>query len=353
MEAYITGLGNISPQPTFDPNYFLEEVRAYYDNQLTCMAPDYKPYIPPRMARRMGKSLKMGVAAAHICLKDAQVAVPDAIVTGTSFGCIAQTEKFLKALVQQKEQLLSPTAFIQSTHNTIAAQIALLLKCKGYNYTYVHRGFSFESALLDGQLLLKEGAAETVLVGATDELTPSSFTITHRLDHWKKKPVNSLEVLQDDSNGSIAGEGAAFFTLSATKSSHYYATLKGVSTFYKPRGKTVVQDKIRSFLAMHHTNLQKIDLVLLGYNGHRKTDPIYRYLQANCLKDIPAAYYKHLCGEYFTATAFGLWVAAKVIRNQTVPNILRLNEFEDRPICQVLLCNYTKEDHYSLILLSN
>ena len=52
------------------------------------------------------------------------------------------------------KNILTPTSFIQSTHNTVGGQIALGLECKGYNFTYVHASISFESALLDAQLQL-------------------------------------------------------------------------------------------------------------------------------------------------------------------------------------------------------
>ena len=59
-------------------------------------------------------------------------------------------------MVDSNESALNPTPFIQSTHNTIGSQIALLLQCQGYNQTYTQRAFSFENVLLDAILELKE-----------------------------------------------------------------------------------------------------------------------------------------------------------------------------------------------------
>ena len=58
--------------------------------------------------------------------------------------------------MDNREQMLNPTAFIQSTFNTVGAQLALLLKIHAYNVTYVHRGLSFESALIDGIISIAE-----------------------------------------------------------------------------------------------------------------------------------------------------------------------------------------------------
>ena len=58
------------------------------------------------------------------------------------------------------KNILTPTSFIQSTHNTVGGQIALELQCKGYNFTYVHGSNSFESALLDAKLQLELNEAK-------------------------------------------------------------------------------------------------------------------------------------------------------------------------------------------------
>ncbi len=46
--------------------------------------------------------------------------------------------------------------------------------------TYVHRGLSFESALLDAMMKIEEGS-ENILVGAIDEMTETSYIIQQRL----------------------------------------------------------------------------------------------------------------------------------------------------------------------------
>ncbi|PIX32882.1 MAG: beta-ketoacyl synthase, partial [Bacteroidetes bacterium CG_4_8_14_3_um_filter_31_14] len=48
------------------------------------------------------------------------------------------------------------------THNTISSQIALILKCHGYNSTYAGRGACFETALLDAKILINEEHLQNV-----------------------------------------------------------------------------------------------------------------------------------------------------------------------------------------------
>ena len=192
---YIRATGNISPQKTFGHLPFLTEPVEYTGNRLACIEPDYKEFIDVKQIRRMSRIIRMGVAAAMECLQEAGVKVPDAIVTGTAYGCLEDTGLFLTKMVEFNEELLTPTAFIQSTHNTIGAQIGLMLQCNNYNNAFVHRGFSFESALLDGMMLLKEKEATNVLVGAVDEITNISHTILSRMGLYKQEPVSNLELL--------------------------------------------------------------------------------------------------------------------------------------------------------------
>ena len=273
---FINGLGNISPQKTTDSSHFLDDPLSFETTRLKCIDPGYKDFIPAELIRRMSRIIKMGIAASKICLKDAGIGagelsqrniVPGAIITGTGLGCIEDTEKFLASMINNKEEFLTPTSFIQSTHNTVAGQIALLLKCHSYNFTYVHRGISFESALLDAFTQLTLGESGNVLVGGSDELTNNSFTITSRLGFWKQKPINNMNLLDDQQRGSIAGEGATFLFLENCKNEHTYARLDGLTTFLKPSSGANVSQRLHEFLAAHGLSAGDISLLILGLNG--------------------------------------------------------------------------------------
>ena len=108
-------------------------------------------------------------------------AAVEAVVTATGLGCIADSEKFLDSLIANEERMLNPTPFIQSTFNTVGAQIALLRGLHCYNTTYANRWTSFENALTDAALRIGAGLSRAVLVGAFDETTPSAGIILQRL----------------------------------------------------------------------------------------------------------------------------------------------------------------------------
>jgi 3-oxoacyl-(acyl-carrier-protein) synthase len=369
---YINGLGNVSPQKTADAGKFLEEPLSFEANQLGCIDPGYKQFIPAELFRRMGRIIKMGVAASKLCLRDAaagfnktdvQEILPDAIITGTGLGCMEDTEKFLASMIRNKEEFLTPTSFIQSTHNTVAGQISLLLKCHSYNFTYVHRGISFESALLDAATQIFMGELSNALVGGSDELTANSFAITSRLGYWKQKPVQTLNLLNDQQRGTIAGEGSCFFFLENTKNEHTYARVAGVTTFLKPESGPEVSRRLHDFLATLGLPVSEIGLVILGLNGDPRTDRWYHDLVETDFPDASLAFFKHLCGEYHTASAFATWLAAMALKTQSVPEVVRLKRAMDLkspemslPLAQrlehVLIYNHFRGNNHAFILLS-
>src|SRR5665213_1931251 len=234
MKQYIRSSACISPQKTFSQVNFLTEVIEYNGTRLRAIEPDYTEFIDPKLIRRMSHIIKMGLAASQECLNEGNTNMPGAIITGTAYGSLGDTVSFLTRLIELNEEMLPPTAFIQSTHNTVAAQIALMLKCHQYNNTFVHKGISFESALLDAIMLLKENEADNILVGGTDEMSDASFTILSRLGLYKRWPVSNLSLFTTHSKGTISGEGSVFFLLTDKPSADNLAKLCGVQTFYKP-----------------------------------------------------------------------------------------------------------------------
>ena len=134
--------------------------------------PDFRQLFSPLEARRMGRLLKRAVWTSRRALEAAALEMPDAIVTGTDFGSMNQSEAFLGALKQGGDATPRPTNFMQSTHNTIGSLIAIQLGCHGYNATYSHKGNSFRSALQDAWMQIALGDIENALVGWFDEDFP-------------------------------------------------------------------------------------------------------------------------------------------------------------------------------------
>jgi len=354
MEAFIRGIGNISPQPTFDNAAFLEEVRQFTTARLMALEPDYKQFIQPMQLRRMSRLLKMGVTAAGICLKDAGVAKPDAIITGTGLGMMEETEKFLNGILDNGEQLLNPTPFIQSTHNTVGASIAVMLGCNNYNLTYVHGPVSFENALLDSLMWLAEHPHDKVLLGGIEELTSDHFKVTDSMGFWKKEETRNLNLLEYKTPGTIGGEGASFFLLTNQDDPLNYAKISSLSTRFNPDLKPQAASFMEEFLAENNCKIADIDLVIMGLNGDPENDIIYNPIRKLFGAQTIQTYFKHLCGEHYLASSFALWLAAKLAKSQQVPGIIRLNDVSKTSgIKNILICNHSKNLHHAFVLVTS
>ena len=300
MRIFIHAFNAISPATSFEMDEETITVPESEGGALYCQEPVYKQYIAPKLLRRMSRAVKMGVACALENLKQTQTEYPNAILTGTGLGCVADTVKFLDQMTENKETLLNPTAFIQSTHNTVSGQIALLLSCKSYNLTFTQNQFSFESALLEGMMLLEENHRHKILVGGVEELTTES----HQLLKSAGCATDGLS-----KNGYIPGEGAAFFTLSGEKIKEDQIELVDLRIRPALDPDTEINGVVDALLQQHHLQWSDIDLLLTGENDKCSAQKYYGWLSNEKFDDIPKISFKNYCGEYDTASAFALWQA--------------------------------------------
>ena len=296
MSVYIHSIGQIAPDAS---------VNDAINGRLNCIEPDYTAFFDSRTIRRISRIIKIGTASAMMALRNANLEMPGAIIVGTGFGCLEDTSLFLRKMITNKEETLNPTPFIFSTHNSIASQIALQLKCHAYNSTYSHRNFSFESALLDAFLLIKEEETNNVLVGAADELTEDSFDLLKRIGYYKPS--------------DIAGEGASFFVLSDKKDPSAFAELRSIEFISNTEIETIIT-KAKKLVIENN-----IDAIIVGSH----TNDLYANDKAmlDALNIDNKIFYKHICGEYATASAYGFGVANAHIKENKAKNVLIYNQY--------------------------
>jgi 3-oxoacyl-[acyl-carrier-protein] synthase II len=338
MKIYIRSTGNISPQHSLDRNAFFLSRISSSNNFLKSLEPDYDNFIDSKMIRRMSRIVKMGVAAAMTCLRNAGVENPAAILTATAYGCLEDSSAFLRRMIEFEEKMLSPTAFIQSTHNTVGAQIALLLKCHNYNNTIVHRAFSFENALTESFLLLQEGVSP-VLVGAIDEITDDRHSILSRFGLYRNSEISS---------GNKAGEGAAFFLLAKEPGNNPQAIIKDFKILYKPENARKVQESMLDFLDKNDLPVDQIGLVLSSGTKNEKMEERDNFLPDSKFRGKPNFPFKSLCGDYPTNSGFAVWLATLILKEQSAPGWMPGIKF---PLKNILIHNQNVNTHHSFLLI--
>jgi 3-oxoacyl-(acyl-carrier-protein) synthase len=351
--CYIQGSAAISAQPTFEGDFFSLPMVVTEANNLVAIEPDYKAFIPPNSLRRLSRLLRMGLTAALKAVQNGGQQSPDVIITGTGKGSLSDTEKFIRDIVEYQERALNPTPFIQSTYNSVNGLIALQQKSTGYNNTFVHRGFSFENALLDSMLQLAEGDVKRTLTGCFEEMTAEHFYIKSRIGFWKEADTGNAQLFDRNTPGSISGEGATFFLLGDKRTENTEACITGIKMLYKPSAETL-EIGLKALLDKHGIGVDDIDLVISGRNGDINTDHYYRVLFAANCPATPEVPFKQLCGEHDTAGAFAVWLAAQILKLQQLP--VSLQAFVPNPpnfFRRILIYNHFIGEQHTFFLLEH
>jgi 3-oxoacyl-(acyl-carrier-protein) synthase len=333
-KLYVNGAAAVSVQDSFNQPFTGEFIR-HQQLFVPAVEPPFAHYISPVAARRMSRIIKRAVCVSQLALDQAGISCPDGIIFGTGLGCIEDTEKFLSAMIAQEEQLMQPAFFVQSTHNTIAAQVAIRLACHGYNNTHMQRRLSFESALMDAQAVMLQHQAQSILVGGHDELTPKYFQLLHKAGYYSFDSQTG--------KGSFAGEGSCAFVLSQRPSAQSYAVLEGLSLRYTGLERPSVEALALPFLQALGVAPEAVGSLVTAYTDDAEGAAPYATLAQSALSGAQHLPFKALCGEYFTASAFGFWLAVHYLRHQNP------SETSARPY--ILLHNHSQGKHHSLILL--
>jgi 3-oxoacyl-[acyl-carrier-protein] synthase II len=232
QKVYIRAASQISIQEPLSSSW-QEEPLTYSEGMHHCLDPDWSQFFTPMQSRRMGNLMKRALATSLQVIRDSGIENPDAIVTGTGLGCIENTEIFLGKMCREGEEMLPPTQFMQSTHNTIGSLVAINIHCTGYNCTYSQDTISFESALLDAFLQMKSGEIATALAGSHDEITDTAFYFLRKSGWIGPK--------------DIASEGSAALMLS-TSPEKTLCEIADVQIMHAPED---IQSVVASFGAEH------------------------------------------------------------------------------------------------------
>ena len=316
---YLVAASTISHQPTYKKSgYSLRLQKLNKSSNL--LHPDYSLIIPANKRRRMSEAIKMSIACTADVLEQGSIAQPDAIIVGTGLGCSQFTKTFLDKISASENSAISPSSFMLSTHNTMAGQISLYLKNHNYNMTHTHNSLSFEYALLDGILSIREGC-DNVLVGGVDEDESLLFNMGARL-HMRDVHVTG---------------SASFFLL--TKEAHRGRAIRLVDVscqVHVPSNIRLVMD----FLQSHNISAHNIHAVLFA-----TFDDIFQQDLTSQFSGSHIIDYQELSGVHFTSSAFALGYALD-IASVSYP------QYSGTDSKGILICNNMIKSHLGLVLVN-
>lgn len=306
IRVYIKAATQISMQQPLSEAWMTAPVE-HTEPYVRSLDPNFRDWLNPLESRRMGKILKRALVTAQKVMHDSGVQQPDAVITGTGLGCIENTELFLDQLCREGEEMLKPTYFMQSTHNTISSLISIHDHLHGYNTTYSHKSVSFDSALLDAFTQLRLGDIRTALVTGNDEMTPSYFNILQRAGYVGQP-------------GQVAAGETSVAMMLTTDPADALCEIEEVSM--SVRG---VQQP-----------LAPADLLVLGTNGVPQNDQLYREV-AQQMPGVETFEYKRLFGESYTVSGLGIYAAAHLLSQGRAGRVLFVNHSDNLNVTFVTL----------------
>jgi 3-oxoacyl-(acyl-carrier-protein) synthase len=352
-QAYINAIASISPLQEMELDTFVKLCPQNDTVRLSAIEPQYKNYISSIKLRRMSRVLKMAHAAAFYCLQKAEVEIPQMINLATGLGCQVDTFLFLKELIEQKEEILKPTAFINSTHNIPAGTLAIELKSRGQNFTFSHSQLNFEHALLDALLNFELGEASQALVGGVDEISDEMHIIYNHLGVLAPTVWHQAFV-EAQSKGFIHGEGSCFAMLDATFSANSLVQIKGMHLAYNHKTTSQIVQTIHDFLNELDLHASSIDVVVCGNVGAGIADQLLNESLKELELSSKQLIFKHLTGEYNSSGAAAFNISAQILIQNQIPDYFWAhpsNETKNLKPKRSLIINHNVSTDYSLILM--
>ncbi len=128
--------------------------------------------VAPLKKRRWAKLQQMALDCATSSLNDVQLNLQNhqvGVCLGTGLGMVAETQRFVEAVILSKEAEPIPSAFTNSVHNATSSAVAQKFSFKGLNSATTAKEVSFECALKQAWREINAGGISVALVGACDE----------------------------------------------------------------------------------------------------------------------------------------------------------------------------------------
>jgi len=153
------------------PNLFINGFSVLQGDAAT---EDFAPFMDVRKLRRAEPISKNALLCALRAFEQAHITDDDrahlAISLAMGAGALSSTLKFMDSIIEDGDELSSPTAFASSVHNSTALFLSLVLGIHGPCVVTGQLDASFAGALLTAQQFLAKNKCEQVLVSVTEDV---------------------------------------------------------------------------------------------------------------------------------------------------------------------------------------
>jgi act minimal PKS ketosynthase (KS/KS alpha) len=279
---------------TFDPSAFRSRIAAECDFDAAAAG------LSPREIRRMDRATQFAVVCTAESLADAGLVpheLPPArtgVSVGSAVGCTTGLEQeYVVTSDSGRKWLVDadyavPHLYDYFVPSSIAREVAWAAGAEG-PATVVSTGCtSGIDAVGHATQLIREGAADVMLAGATDApispITLASFDAIKATSPRNEEPESASRPFDRTRNGFVLGEGAAMFVLeeaehARARSAHIYAEITGYATRSNAYHMTGLRtdgremaEAIRSALDESRSNPTAIDYINAHGSGTKQND---------------------------------------------------------------------------------
>jgi hypothetical protein len=197
---------------------------------------------------------------------------------------------------------------------------------------------------------LKERPDAGFLLGCTDEISAYNYNIDSLAGWFRKEPVLNTELFADSADGTIPGEGSFMVWMNNQKEGAF-ASLDAVRTIHT-EDPAVLLNILKNFLSENFIPGERPDLLLTGENGDRRLLKYYEAVESVFQDSDSVARFKHLCGEYCTATSFACWLSFQILADGSIPPFVIKKNNSVKPVRRILIYNNYRGAQHAFVLVS-
>jgi 3-oxoacyl-[acyl-carrier-protein] synthase II len=303
----VTGIGMVTPLGVGRENFEsalwrgdtgIREIEAFatgnFSSHLGAEVRAFQPrdFISLRNLRKMDRLSTMVTASARMALDDAGIRIGEAnrdrigIIMGTAFGNTELKVNNARVLFMEGPGMVNPIHMPNTVMNAPAGHASIELGFRGVNTTINHLAVSGETALAYGAMEVRRGAADVILAGGADLLSPFFYEALIRFKALS--PVDGAtegaKPFDSNRNGPVMGEGCGIVCLEAEdlaqeRGALPYAEVTGWGLSSSPSPPTGWPDNPRGVilavdraLRMAGIGVQEVDFIHAAANGGREPD---------------------------------------------------------------------------------
>lgn len=254
---------------------------------------DAAKWFAPHEIKRWDRCTQFAMVATKLALEDAGLDLKSGelhprigVSLGSALGGISDAEQQYAKFSTQGAQAVSRSLALQIYGGATHSNITIHWGLQGPATTHSNSCASGNVALGDALRLIREGAADVVIAGASESplapLTFAAFDHIHTMSRWLGEPTSrACRPFDSARDGFVMGEGAACFVVesyehAAKRNARIYAEITGFSLVSEAHHMTIPRpdgEPLRRAMqmALDDSKLNKSDISYI--NAHASSTP--------------------------------------------------------------------------------